>query len=151
MLLLAATMLRAQASAPEGPDHERRRVAWLSENAVRIRTVDPAKDDFADLEPLRETLKGVRVVLLGEQNHGDGTTFLAKTRLIRFLHEKMGFDMLAFESGLYDCAKAWDALARDRPGDNESGIIGQARLRIPANAGMEQTFRIEYVQRGSPR
>jgi len=91
------------------------RVASLREHAVAVRSIDPADDDFRDLEPLRKTLKGVRVVMLGEQDHGDGTTFLAKTRLIRFLHERMGFDVLAFESGLYDCAKVWEFLQAGEP------------------------------------
>lgn len=80
-LLLAAPL--------HGQDSDAR-VSWLADHAVRLRSIDPADDDFRDLEPLRVTLAGVRVVLLGEQNHGDGTTFLAKTRLIRFLHERMG-------------------------------------------------------------
>ncbi|HJQ38130.1 MAG TPA: erythromycin esterase family protein [Thermoanaerobaculia bacterium] len=86
------------------------RVAWLRQNATRLQPVDASGDDLSDLEPLRRTLSGVRVVMLGEQSHGDGTTFLAKTRLIRFLHERMGFNILAFESGLYDCPKAWEFL-----------------------------------------
>ncbi|UCG51640.1 MAG: erythromycin esterase family protein [Candidatus Latescibacterota bacterium] len=45
--------------------------------------------------------------MLGEQSHGDGATFLAKTRLVKFLHQEMGFDVLAFESGFYDCRKSW--------------------------------------------
>jgi erythromycin esterase len=102
VLCLAAMPLCAQ---------EDSRVTWLADHAMRIRTLDLADDDFRDLEPLRKTLDGVRVVMLGEQDHGDGTTFLAKTRLIRFLHETMGFDVLAFESGLYDCAKAWERLS----------------------------------------
>ena len=86
------------------------RVASLREHAVAVRSIDPADGDFRDLEPLRKSLKGVRVVMLGEQDHADGSTFLAKTRLIRFLHERMGYDVLAFESGLYDCAKVWERL-----------------------------------------
>ncbi|HEX7003848.1 MAG TPA: erythromycin esterase family protein [Trueperaceae bacterium] len=48
-----------------------------------------------------EALTGVRVVLLGEQSHGDGTAFSAKVELVRHLHVKHGFDVLAFESCFY--------------------------------------------------
>lgn len=105
-ILAALLLLGAQSDA---------RVAWLHDHAVSVRSIDPADDDFRDLEPLKKTLKGVRVVMLGEQDHGDGTTFLAKTRMIRFLHERMGFDVLAFESGLYDCAKVWERLEAGEP------------------------------------
>jgi erythromycin esterase len=86
------------------------RVAWLKSHAAAIRSIDPNDADFADLEPFRRAIGDSRIVLLGEQSHGDGATFHAKTRLIRFLHEKCGFDVLAFESGLYDCHKAWSLL-----------------------------------------
>ncbi len=84
------------------------RVSWLEAHAIRVRTVEPADDEFSDLAPLKDVLAGVRLVLLGEAFHGDGATFLGKSRLIKFLHEEMGFDVLVFESGFYDCAKAWD-------------------------------------------
>jgi erythromycin esterase len=86
------------------------RVAWLQKHAASIRSINPDDTDFADLEPFRRAIGDARIVMLGEQTHGDGVTFLAKTRLIRFLHEKCGFDVLAFESGLYDCRKAWEVL-----------------------------------------
>ncbi|MGH8241466.1 MAG: erythromycin esterase family protein, partial [Steroidobacteraceae bacterium] len=65
-------------------------------------------------------------MLLGEQTHGHGTTFLAKTRLIKFLHQRMGFDVLAFESGLYDCAKAWDYMLAGEAPDQafRRGVFG---------------------------
>ena len=108
-LPLAASMLVIFAAPLVESDP---RVAWLAKNAAPIRSLDPSDGDFRDLEPLRAALKGTRVVMLGEQSHGDGTTFLAKTRLIRFLHEQMGFNVLAFESGLYDCPKAWEFLVK---------------------------------------
>src|SRR4028119_791157 len=86
------------------------KVASLKEHAISIRSVQPSDEDFSDLQPLRNVFGDAQVVLLGEQTHGDGTTFLAKTRLIKFLHQQMGFDVLAFESGLYDCQKAWEYL-----------------------------------------
>lgn len=82
------------------------RVAWLADRTIPIRTLDPGDTDFADLQPLKPLLNNIRVVLLGEAHHGDGSDFLAKSRLIRFLHAEMGFDVLAFESGLYDMWRA---------------------------------------------
>ena len=91
------------------------RVAWLSRNAPAIRSIDPTveHDGFADLEPLKAAIGNARVVVLGEQSHGDGATFLAKGRLIKFLHQRMGFDVLAWEAGLFN-AHDMDAAVRDR-------------------------------------
>ena len=55
------------------------RVLWLRQNAHSIRSIDPADEDFKDLKPLRTSLKGVRMVLLGEADHRSGSDFLAKT------------------------------------------------------------------------
>ena len=100
------------------------RVAWLSRSAVAIRSIDPtvAHDGFADLEPLKAAIGSARVVVLGEQSHGDGATFLAKGRLVKFLHQRMGFDVLAWEAGLFN-AYDMDAAVRDRtvPVDDAMG------------------------------
>src|SRR5206468_3505432 len=100
----------AQADEPATPRSREARVAWLQQHAIPLRSIDPADEDFSDLEPLRAAIGDARIVQLGEQSHGDGATFHAKARLIKFLHQKMGFDVLAFESGLYDCRKAWELL-----------------------------------------
>jgi erythromycin esterase len=97
----------AQPDEPATPPSREARVAWLKEHAIPLRSIDPADEDFSDLEPLRKVIGDARIVQLGEQSHGDGATFHAKARLIRFLHQKMGFDVFAVESGLYDCRKAW--------------------------------------------
>lgn len=74
---------------------------------IAIRTIDPADEDWSDLSGLARLLSDVRLVVLGEATHGDGATFLAKTRFIEFLHQRLGFDLLVFESGFYDCSRAW--------------------------------------------
>ncbi|ENI5460067.1 erythromycin esterase family protein [Flavobacterium psychrophilum] len=56
---------------------------------------------------LDNVLKGKKIVLLGEQSHGDGATFDEKVILIKYLHEKLGFNTIAFESGFYDNYKAF--------------------------------------------
>lgn len=94
------------------PQHESNdpRINWLRDHSIRVRSVSPEDEDFSDLQALKTVIGDSRIVMLGEQSHGDGTTFLAKTRLIKFLHQEMGFDVLAMESGLYDCSKAWEFL-----------------------------------------
>jgi erythromycin esterase len=87
----------------------------LKANQVPLRTIDPTDADFDDLQPLKKSIGSSRVVMLGEQTHGDGAAFDAKTRLIRFLHEKMGFNVLAFESGLYDCEVGNALLSQGKP------------------------------------
>ena len=51
-------------------------------------------------------LTDYEIVLLGEQTHGDGAVFEKKLAMVKELHEKGGFNLLVFESGLYDNFKA---------------------------------------------
>ncbi len=81
------------------------------DSLVTVRTIDPDDEDFSDLMPLRELIGDARVIALGEQSHGDGACFAAKHRLVRFLHQEMGFDVLAWESGMFDCRLMHEALA----------------------------------------
>ena len=64
--------------------------------------------DFKDLTALRESLKDVEIIALGEQSHGLGEVFNAKTELVKFLHKELGFDLVLFESGYGDGALAWE-------------------------------------------
>lgn len=75
-------------------------------NVSVITTNNPDSINFSDLSFLKEVLKDVQVIGMGEQSHGDGATFDAKVRLIKYLHEELGYNVIAFESGLYDCTKA---------------------------------------------
>lgn len=89
------------------------KIDWLKKNTHELRSVAASKeDDYSDLFLLDKALKGVRVVAIGEAAHGDGTTLQMKARLVRFLHERMGFDVLAFESNIFD-VRIMDAALRD--------------------------------------
>lgn len=93
--LLASTVLLCSASFKESFKQ------YSKKNTHPIRSIDPNDTDFSDLSSIREAIRDSRVVLLGEQDHGDAATFHAKTRLIKFLHQEMGFNVLAFESDFY--------------------------------------------------
>ncbi len=74
------------------------RVDELRELALEVRTLDPMDEAFSDLRPLVRLIGDARVVALGESSHGDGNCFRAKARLIKFLHQEMGFDVIAWEA-----------------------------------------------------
>lgn len=109
-LLAAALLVSPLCAQPDTAAVHAERVAWLKANVTPIRTLDPADDDMSDLMPLKAAIGDARIVMLGEQSHADGATFLAKARLIRFLHREMGFNVLAWESGLYDVHRAWERI-----------------------------------------
>lgn len=107
LFLIRVGTATAQANEPQWPIGA---VEYLRENTVALRTIDPTDEDFSDLVPLARAIGSARVVQLGESSHGAGEQFEAKARLIRFLHERMGFDVLVWESGLFDCRVANGAL-----------------------------------------
>jgi erythromycin esterase len=108
---------------------------------VPVRSIDPADGDFSDLMPLVQTIGKARVVQLGEATHGDGATFLAKARLIRFLHEVMGFDVIAWEAGIADVSWLDEALRAGRPSP-------EAAQRALYNAWQDQEVMatLDYVR-----
>ncbi|HFG0576324.1 erythromycin esterase family protein [Flavobacterium psychrophilum] len=67
------------------------------------------KNDYSFLDNI---LKNKKIVLLGEQSHGDGATFDEKINLIKYLHEKLGYNTIVFENGLYDNYKAFQEYSK---------------------------------------
>ncbi|MFO0549464.1 MAG: erythromycin esterase family protein [Polyangiaceae bacterium] len=105
---------------------------------------------LTDLEPLRAWVGGARVVALGEREHGDADAFRVRARMVRYLHEELGFDTLAFESGLYDCRLGNDLLRAGAPG---SAVARACAFSIWAYA-VEMQPLFEYLaaeaKRGRP-
>lgn len=135
-LLCLVLWLGSCGSTPNpGAAAEDPRVGQLRDRAMAIRSIDPGDDDFSDLRPLGPILEGAQVVVLGEATHGDGETFRAKARLVRFLHRELGFDVLAFESGFYDCWKAWRAI---EPGEDPGAAFRRSVFPIWTRAAQLQ-------------
>ena len=100
---------------------------WLRTAAIPIRTIDARDEDYRDLEPLLGRIGDARVVQLGEPSHNAGSCFAAKARLVKFLHQRMGFGVVVWESGFYDVGLTDAAL---RAGDDP---VAAARRGILAN------------------
>ena len=72
-------------------------------------------DDFSDLEFLAPILQGKRVVQLGESGHGVAEFSWMKVRLVKYLHERLGFDVIAFEGSLSGCDVADSRIGSEAP------------------------------------
>ncbi|SEM80457.1 erythromycin esterase family protein [Lihuaxuella thermophila] len=102
-LLSSHTGFADSGSATEQPEWTK----WLQSHANPVEKLAPEDGDtYEDLQFLKKTLKGKRVVLLGESSHGAAEFNSAKARLIQYLHEELDYDVLAFESGLAETTAA---------------------------------------------
>ena len=96
VLLLAVELLGGQAIDSAW-------IGWLRDHHQVVRATG---DNYDDLQFLKTVLADRRIVQIGESHHSVAEYGTAKTRLIKFLHQEMGFDVLAFESSVYECFAA---------------------------------------------
>ncbi|WP_373497224.1 erythromycin esterase family protein [Aquiflexum sp.] len=97
--LMFGTICFGQEAAQE---NENAIISWIQENAIPINHVE-AGNGFEDLQPLKEILKDVKVVGLGEATHGTREFFQIKHRLLEFLLKEMGFTGFAMEASYSAC------------------------------------------------
>ncbi|HYG52213.1 MAG TPA: erythromycin esterase family protein [Flavobacteriales bacterium] len=88
--------------------------AYVKENTAAIKSIDPQNEDYTDLEFFGKAVGHAQIVMLGEQTHGDASTFEAKTRLIKYLHEVKGFNVLAFEGDFFALNHGWDSIPKTK-------------------------------------
>lgn len=115
---------------------------WIAKQAVPVRSIDAADEDFSDLEPLIDAIGTTQVVQLGEPSHGAGSSFAAKVRLIKFLHQRMGFDVLVWESGMHGMRLAQAGM---RAGDDAVTAAHKGIFTIWSNTQQVKPL-LEYVK-----
>ncbi|MCY7484218.1 erythromycin esterase family protein [Paenibacillus alvei] len=116
---------------------------WLNDNAFSIQSIQPEQtgldayivpEKFTDLEALRPLLQDKRIVYLGESSHGAAQYNSAKTRLIQYLHQELGFNVIAFETNL----------------GNAAGAYGNVSSQSPISTMKDSIFRIWRAQETVP-
>lgn len=95
---------------------------YVNENVVSINSISPADTNYRDLEEIGKSIGKAKIVMLGEQDHGDAPTFLAKTRLIKYFHEELGFNIVAFESDFYGLYKLNESSTKPAKASIENNI-----------------------------
>jgi erythromycin esterase len=101
----------------EDPDY----ATWIKSNAHPIRSLGAT--DYSDLRFFGPLLANKRIVQLGESGHGVAEFSMAKVRLIKYLHEELGYDVIAFESSMYECERAQKNVAVYTPMELMRGCI----------------------------
>lgn len=124
-LIVLNSLLLSIISFAQDPSqtHEKAIIDWIKENAVPINQVE-AGNGFDDLQPLKEILKDVKLVGLGEATHGTREFFQIKLRLLEFLVTEMGFTGFAMEAPYYACQPINDYILSGK-GDLSTVLTGQ--------------------------
>lgn len=100
--LLACTTFTSVAFAAEKPVDQPKWEEWINGHAKKLN--EPTSQTTEDLSFLKEAVQDKRIVVLGESTHGAKEMNQSKIRMIKYLHEEMGYDVIAFESGLAEAA-----------------------------------------------
>jgi erythromycin esterase len=77
-------------------------IDWVKANMVEIKEIMP-ESSVDDLEKIEMHIGKSKFVALGEATHGTADFSFLKHKMIRFLVEKMGFSIIAFEAGMPQC------------------------------------------------
>lgn len=96
---------------------------WIADNAFPLKSVE-AGHGFEDLQPLKEILRDVRIIGLGEATHGSREFFQFKHRMLEFLVEEMGYTVFGIEASYPACYKINDYVLYGK-GDRDKALAGQ--------------------------
>lgn len=107
--------------APQADEQEV--LSWIQQSAIPIRHIE-AGNGFSDLQSLKQVLKDVKVVGLGESTHGTREMFQVKHRLLEFLVTEMGFNAFALEASYAACQPINDYILHGK-GDLTTVLTGQ--------------------------
>ncbi|MFG2226595.1 erythromycin esterase family protein [Streptomyces sp. NPDC048644] len=108
---------------------------WLRAHAVPLTHLD-REAPLDDLEPLRAVIGDARVVAIGESSHFINEFAVMRERVLRFLAERCGFTVLAFEYGFSE-GFPLDAWAQGEGADDELS----AHLAATIPVGVDEPLR----------
>jgi len=95
---------------------------------------------------IKEELANVRILALGEASHEDGSTFEQKVNLIKFLHQEMGYEVIAFEYGFYGNWKTNENLKAGMDVEEATKYSGWSKsaYAFPIYQYIAESYKTEY-------
>jgi len=122
----------------------------INSRLIDLHEVGNNNENFEGFERIKKEIGAAQIVMLGEQSHGDATTFETKIKLIKYLHQQMDFEILAFESSIYDCDKAWSMIKK---GHNVKDALAKGIMDIwSVREELNPLFQYfeQQLERGNP-
>lgn len=86
--------------------------AAATDTVDRIAATAVELDDDTGFDALQKAIGDARIVMLGEPWHGDGAAIAERARLVEYLHEQLGFEVLVFEADFLALHLAWEQAQR---------------------------------------
>jgi erythromycin esterase len=74
--------------------------------------IDPSSKNFSFL---KEAIKDVRILAIGESSHGFGSMHTLKSNLVQYLHKELGYKVLVIEAGYGDVGMSWHIVDQSTP------------------------------------
>ena len=115
-------------------------VAYVRAQARPLQSIDPNNTNYADLAFLAPILQGRTIVELGESGHGVAEFSQTKIRLIKYLHEQLGYDVMAFESSILSTYLANEQASQLTP----TAFMQDAIFQVWSTTDVVQLF--SYIQ-----
>lgn len=137
-LLIDSLMLTEE--EPSIPEVDPAYLEWLNDKNNRVDIRSLTSENFEDLQCLKQYIDDRTIVQLGESSHGTKEYNLMKVRLIKFLHQEMGFEVIAFESGFFECNYIFQNLGYYTP---EEAIVNSVYGNVWVNEEVLNLF--EYI------
>lgn len=118
--------------------------SYIQKNIVPVATIEAESGDFSDLEAIGDAIGDAKIIMMGEQDHGDAPGYFAKVRLIRYLHEKKGFNVVAFENDFFNTNVSWQQV---REGKLDIDSFRRYKMAINwSDCGKEAPLFDKYLQ-----
>lgn len=73
-----------------------------------------SENEIIDFSFLDQIVLNKKIILLGEQQHGDGSSIKLKSDIVKYLHEKHNFKVIVFEANMLDCNFLWDSISQGK-------------------------------------
>jgi erythromycin esterase len=89
-------------------------ISCNTSNQYQENTYDAENPDFSFL---KEVLKSKRIVALGESSPGFGDLQLLKGKMVKYLHDELGYEVLLMEAGYGDAKLSWEMVESAEDGN----------------------------------